>query len=195
MTLNLITGLMNSGKTEVISVLCFFDYLKGKTIYSNIKLNFPYFFINQQYALKLAKEQPDLTNTSFLFDELWAWIMDSRCSNTEKSRLMSYFFLQSSKDDGEIYISSQRISQNDKRIKENIHKLFLCERILKIEEKTYKYNSDKRILPYYLQQFLYIRAKIYLNNIAGDLEYKGFLDIPSKPFFTIYNTKEKIKSE
>lgn len=194
MTLTLIVGEMNAGKTAIATFLSFIEFLKGKTVYSNIHLNFPHNFINPDYALLLGKEQPDLTNTCFLFDELWAWLMDCRSSMSEQNKLMSYFFLQSSKDDGEIFLTSQNTGQNDNRIKNNFHRLYICERVLNINNKYYKFNSDKRFLEPEIQKLLSIRIQVFKKDMYNNIIKTGeFEPIPIKPFFTLYNTKEKIK--
>ena len=155
MTIHLLNGLMNSGKTLVMVYYGYKAYRQGYTIYTNFHVNFPHILINRDFVFYLGQEQPSLENTCFLLDELWIWL---DCRDALSNKVATYFFLQSSKDDSLIYITSQAFSQNDKRIKENYHRLSMCNRqILKNDGKYYNISEDRRFLPEHINQRLYIR--------------------------------------
>jgi hypothetical protein len=189
MTLCLINGLMNSGKTELSSFFAYLNYQLGFRVVSNYHLNFPHDEINRDYIFKLGKEQPKLNKVCFVFDELWSWL---DCYDAKADKIASYFFLQSSKDDGNIYMTSQHFRQNNRRIKDNFHKLYDCERVLKIGEKFYRIDNSKRFLDMRLQDFLYIHIIEYENGKL-DLIKKHEWNLKAKEFFTLYDTTQKIK--
>jgi len=188
---------MNSGKTLLMVKYGFFNFLRGRTIYSNFGLNFPHKLINSDFLLYIGKEQPSLDNCCFLLDELWLYLGDSRNSMSENNKLLSYFMLQSSKDMNlEIFITAQNVSQNDKRIKQNFHKLSYCSRFLRNEKgKFVKLSEDKRFLEKEKQERLYIEEKLFFNHYGG-LKMKGKpLYHKANLWFGLYDTQQKIKSE
>lgn len=194
--IHIISGLMNSGKTWLMNKYGFFNYIRGLNIYSNQKgLNFPYKFFNADFLLYIGKQQPSLPNCCFLIDELWLFVADSRNSMSESNKLLSYMALQSSKDDNlEIYLTSQSFSQNDKRLKQNFHKLSLCSRYLlnPNTNKLEKLEESKRKLAPNLQQYLYIEEKLYLNQY-GNLILKNTLYHKAINWFWLYDTSEKMR--
>ena len=194
--IHIISGLMNSGKTWLMNKYGFFNYIRGKNIYSNQKnLNFPYKFFNADFLLYIGKEQPSLNNSCFLIDELWLFVADSRNAMSEANKLLSYMALQSSKDDLEIYLTSQSFSQNDKRLKQNFHKLSLCSRYLlnPNTKKLEKLNENKRFLTQEQQENLYIQEKLYYNQY-GNLILHNTLYHKAINWFWLYDTTEKIRS-
>jgi hypothetical protein len=187
---------MNSGKTWLMNKYGFFNFIRGKNIYSNQKnLNFPYKYFNAYFLLYIGKEQPSLPNCCFLIDELWLFVADSRNAMSEANKLLSYMALQSSKDDLEIYLTSQSFSQNDKRLKQNFHKLSLCSRYLlnPTTKQLEKLNENKRFLTQQQQENLYIQEKLYYNQY-GNLILKNTLYHKAINWFWLYDTTEKIKS-
>lgn len=192
MTMHLICGQMNSGKTLMASYFAFLNHLEGRIVYSNIPLAFPHRLINRDFIFYLGEKQPSLDNSCFLLDELWIWL---DCRDSMSNKIATYFFLQSSKDDGQIYITSQSFSQNDKRIKENFHKLLFCERTIKVNDKYYKINSDKRFLPKEIQEVLYIEGQEFkkINSLQGDLMRTKKYYLKADIFFKLYNTKQKVR--
>lgn len=190
-----IIGLMNSGKTLYMTYLLFLDFLKGRTIYTNFPLCFPHYLINKDYLIDLAKKQPNTTNHSYGFDELWIWL---DCRTSQQNRIGSYFFLQSSKGDTKIYLTAQDNTQNERRIRFNQHLISICERRILINKKLRKITSEKRILPVKYQNKLYIKVKTYSQKIIGfdrELLLKDTQYIHAKTIFKLYDTNIKIKNE
>jgi hypothetical protein len=190
--LHIFNGQMNSGKTFIMAYETFLDYLDGRIIYSNIPLNFPHILINRDFVFELGEKQPILKNSSFLLDELWIWL---DCRDSKSNTIATYFFLQSSKDDINIRISAQSFSQNDKRIKENFHKLSICKRVIKIDNEFLDINSEKRFLPKDIQDKLYIQETEFKrkNNINGTLVKSAIRRIKADCFFSLYDTTLKVR--
>ena len=152
--INSVVGLMNSGKTLYMTYKLYIAYCSGKTIITNYDLNFPHYKINLDWLKSLASnDETVLDNVAMGFDELWLW-MDSRSSGANK--VGTYFFLQSSKDDTEIYMTSQHNGQLDIRLRNNMHKISQCSRVLKINGKYVEIDEENRFLPEKYRPHLYI---------------------------------------
>jgi hypothetical protein len=198
--INVIIGLMNSGKTLYMTFKLYQAYLKGKTIITNYDLYFPrmpgagrIYKINKDTLIKWGEDGEVLTNCAFGFDEFYIY-MESRTSMLNTAT--SYFFLQSSKNDAEIYLTTQHNNQIDRRIRENLHKITQTNRVIKIGNKYYSINDEQRFLPVRVMKDLYIKAQEYkrinrgfITNIEpGDTYY-----IKADKVFDLYTTKQIIK--
>lgn len=197
--INSIVGYMNSGKTLYLTLKLYLDWLAGRTIITNYNVNFPHYKINKDYLIELAKNQKTFVNCSFGFDELWIWL-DAR--RNQENTVATYFFLQSSKDDSPIYLTAQTNQQNDKRLRDNLHRISICNRILLFpnDNEIYEIDEDYRFLKPELQEFLHIRIKEYrrrFSTSSGRHELEKFNDfsISAKPIFKLFDTREKITKE
>ena len=195
MTLTLIEGQMNNGKTLVLTFHALKDYLEGRKIITNYNINIPHYEINKDYLTYLAVKQPDTTGLSFFLDELWLWL-DSR--NAMSNKILSYFFLQSSKNDTRVYLSVQRDNQLDIRVRENAHVILKCERRLLIKNKMRRINNRIRDLGKQYYPIIYIKVKDYDNNFSNMtryLEAKSIYYLKACWLFNFYNTHQKIKHQ
>ncbi len=192
MSLHLLNGLMNSGKTLIMTYYGYKAHKQGYKVYSNYGVNFPHVLINRDFIFYLGQEQPNLGNSCFLLDELWIWL---DCRDAVANKVATYFFLQSSKDDSKIYITSQAFSQNDKRIKENYHRLSICNRQILDEGKFYNINEEKRFLPEELNRKLYIRNVEYKksSSLYFALKKDFVMRLKADKIFPLFETRQKIK--
>lgn len=197
--LHSIVGLQNCGKSEYASFLSFIDFLRGRKILSNTNLCFKHKRINKDFLTWLATKQPILRNVSFLLDECWLWY-DAYQSMQE--RVGSYFFLQSSKDNSNIYMTAQNNEQNMRRIRNNLHRLSECYRVEKtktgykpilIEERDLSNYRTSENIP--LNDVLFIKIinkKRVLDRYGSlDFEYHNTVYLKAKEYFKLYNTYEK----
>lgn len=190
-----ICGLQNAGKTLYMTYLAFKDFQKGKKIISNYNLNFKHYLVNKEFVFWVARKQPNFKNCSFVFDELWLWL-DSN-SDYKENRIATYFFLQSSKNDANIFLTAQSNDQNIKRIRKNLHRYTECNRVLKFKNKYYPVRSEKRDLGELLNQRLYIKLKTYDKNVTvstreeGSFNLKDIKYLKANKYFTFFNTREK----
>lgn len=194
MTLILIKGAMNAGKTLVLTYLAIKDYLKGRKIITNYDINLPSYIINKDYLEYIALRQPDTTGLSFFFDELWLWAMDSRSSML--NRILSYFFLQSSKGDTQVYLTVQRDSQLDLRVRENAHVTLTCERKLLLHNKMHNINNRIRDIGKRWYPYIYIKVCDYDNVSSGLIRYvkpRARYYLKANWIFQFYDTHKKIR--
>lgn len=197
--IHIIVGLMNSGKTLYMTKLLYRDYLRGRKILTNYPVNFPHYLINVDWLLNLAKDEDTvIENISMGLDELWIHF-DSRSSMSEQSKLGSYFFLQSSKDDSNIYITAQDNRQNEYRIRQNLHKITMCSRVFKAKEGQFQALSDeRRFLPLAIQKRLYIKAMTFKRVLMGfnsGLSPARTEYVKASKYFPLYDTRKKIYTQ
>jgi thymidine kinase len=99
-------GDMGSGKTLSMVRLAYSLHLKGYTIYSNFKLFFPFEYFTLQDILSYAENSQNFTNTVFLIDEAHIF-MDSRRSASARNLALSYFILQTRKQNVWLFFTTQ----------------------------------------------------------------------------------------
>jgi hypothetical protein len=186
-----ICGFQNEGKTFFAMCLGYNDFRRGKTIITNMDLYYPHIKINKDTIFFLGEKQPNLNNVSFLFDELWIYL---DCRKAIENTIASYFFLQSSKDSSNIYLTAQNNEQNELRIKQNLHKYTECQRGIIHNGKFHHIESENRDLGEPLNSFLVIECKTYIRkgNINNSMWIlQNITYIKAKSFFNLYNTREK----
>lgn len=187
---------MSSGKSLIMSKYLFMDHLKGRDIIANYDLAFTHEWINKDALLTIGEEQPNFDKVSFGLDEFWLWI-DSRSSMGNK--LITYFLNQTSKDDINLYATTQDALQIDIRFRKNMHKLTVCHRMLKTEKGFIDVPppfDEMRILPNELNKVLYIKTVEFRKQNIGlfaqlvpvKIEYHK-ADI----LFNLFNTRGKVK--
>ncbi|MCJ7572352.1 MAG: hypothetical protein MUO82_10850 [Candidatus Thermoplasmatota archaeon] len=168
---NLVVGILGtkgSGKTLLLTILLYLDFLSGKKIYTNYEVNFPHEIIDINKLINLDKE---LTNSTIGITEIHT-ICDSRRSGNKQNVQFSYFVLQSRHRSVNLYYDSQFNRQFDIRIRENTDITIVTENLF-IDSDNDGINDifraviqDKRIMP---------------------VTYKELM-VYGRPFFDKYNT-------
>lgn len=111
-------GQRGSGKSLSMTIELYKKYLQGYKIYSNYHLNFPYTPITVDDLIAFAESGMYFGNSIFAIDEIHIWF-DSRCSGKKRNIIFSYFLNQSSKNDIDIYYTSQFSRQVEIRMRLN----------------------------------------------------------------------------
>ncbi len=187
---------MNSGKTLDMTLKLFLDYCSGRTILTNYWVSFPHYEINKDWLIHLSQnENTILENVSIGLDELWIWL-DAR--DSQRNTVATYFFLQSSKSDAKIYFTAQHNDQNDKRLRQNLHKISQCSRVLFINNKFVTISDELRFLTPEQQKILYIKVIEFKKINMGF--YSDVVPITTKyikadKIFKLYNTKQVIRKQ
>lgn len=196
----MIVGLMSGGKTTIMSKYLLIDHLKGRDINTNYWVNFPHTELDKKELVKIGKEQPTFDRVSFGLDEFWLYI-DSRRSATEESQFISYMLAQTSKDDINLYATSQHAGQIDIRFRNNMHKLSQCSRVLKINGKYRDvpppYDEDRK-LPDHLNDILYIKEILFKrvsHGVMVDLVPVKIIYHKAKELFKLFDTRQKVSLE
>ena len=105
-----IVGELGAGKTLSLTYLAYRNFLKGKKIYANYKLVFPY------TPIKSVRDLENMQEGFFAVDELWLWV-DSRASMTKKNRIVSRILLSSRKRGVHLAYTTQSFIQVDKKVR------------------------------------------------------------------------------
>jgi hypothetical protein len=195
----MITGILGnrgSGKTLTAVIYAYHKYLDGYTIYSNIKLNFPYIPYDIDMLLDFAESGKYFGETLFLIDEVHI-LFDSRTSGKSRNRIFSYFLNQSSKNALDIIYTTQFSRQAEIRLRLNTEVVITCNARSIVYKSA---NSNPIILPNYRPKktdfkcITYIRTRtIKFSDTGYDTEImRTYL---GNPYFKLYDTREVVKIE
>lgn len=111
--ISLIVGDMGCGKTFLLTLLGYWHYLNGETVYSNYPVNFPHVKIDSIKVLENAKDGV------VLLDEVHL-IADSRTAMRRQNRISSIILLKSRKRKLRFYMTSQRPDLIDRRVRDQV---------------------------------------------------------------------------
>ena len=125
MALCSIEGPMGSGKSGILAYLGYKDYLKGRKIYSNFHVNFPYTPFNEEIFYRMIDEDFDLNNCHILADEGYVY-MDSRTSMSRLNRAVNYYSVQTRKRNVDLSITTHMYTRLDRRIREAVTVRIAC---------------------------------------------------------------------
>lgn len=190
--INGITGLMNSGKTLLMTYRLFLEYCKGRDIITNYRVNFPHRKINKDFLIWLSKKETNLNNIAMALDELWIWL---DCRQAQKNTFATYIFNQSSKTDMQIFFTAQHNGQIDRRIRLNMHRITSCSRAILLDGKFHAIDEENRFLSEEMQENLYIKVIDFKRinvSVYTDLRPQRPYYIKAKPIFSLYDTTERI---
>lgn len=175
---------------------------KGYNIYSNLKLNFPYTPLTQELLFEYTKGQKQFNKAIFLIDEIYLF-MDSRSAGSNKVKMYTYFILQTSKRNVNLFGSLQYYGSVDKRFRENCNFQCFCERLIRIKNKVikgdlspvsknYEIKKGMRKLTKQENENLYIK-NCFLNKSSDVFDYSikpKTVYLKAKPIFNLYDTRE-----
>jgi len=121
-------GGMGSGKSLSMVRQAYSYYLQGYTVYSNMKLNFPYVELTLDLLLQYSNDDIPFYDSVLLIDEIHIF-MDSRRSGSIRNVLISYFITQTRKQKVKLMYTTQYLIQVDKRLRQNTSALTKCRQI------------------------------------------------------------------
>jgi len=169
-----IVGPLGAGKT-LFMTKCLYDEFKKNNmhVYANYKLNFPYCELNIN---DLMKKDSSLKNIAIGIDEFHIFF-DSRVSASSRNRFTSYFILQTRKRNVNFYFTTQHIGQVDKRLRQQMHRLIVCNRTGIDRDKDGKEDTFRLSI-------------IDLTTTPNRIKYINFY---GKKYFELYDTGEIIE--
>lgn len=169
-------GDMGSGKTLSMVRIAYSLYMKGYTIYSNFHLNFPFEYFTLRDILQYAENSQNFTNTVFLIDEAHIF-MDSRRSGSAKNLALSYFTLQTRKQNVWLFFTTQYYHQVEKRLRASTNAFVEC---------SFKSFTDN----YRIQQNVCLNIWNIIK--SNKITVKKFV-FNANPFFPLYDTNEVVR--
>jgi hypothetical protein len=119
-------GTIGTGKTISSVRQLYFFYKLNYTIYSNIKLNFPYIPITYEMIKNYAKDKKAFTNKSLIFIDEITLFLDSRRSGSAKNLIITYFLLQTRKKSCSVIYTAQFFHSVDKRLRDLTDDVIEC---------------------------------------------------------------------
>jgi hypothetical protein len=126
-SLKVLVGYKGAGKTAFCTSLCWDGYLKGRKIFSNYKLEFPFTPID----LKAMIDDPNWVRDGIIAIDEAQTFVDCRMAGSKKNRLFSYIMLQGRKRKIDIILTTQQIENVDIRIRRNLEHLYECKALKK----------------------------------------------------------------
>ena len=182
------TGTVGTGKTLSMVWKAYGYYKRGYKIFSNIDLNFPHVKVETLEDLENVRgtaEQPAIA----IFDELWRWL-DSRQYKKAKNDFVSRTIFYSRKRYVDVYYTTQRFHQIEKRIRD------LTDAEIKPE-----LSAKRRVMFQGRSQVLPIKCTLFYHLVEPKSNGLGY-EISKKPakierFITLpvmalYNTREEV---
>lgn len=164
-------GTRGRGKTLSCVREAYEHYLKGYSIYSNIKLNTDYFktyeMINLKDIIDWVKGDKQFKKAFFILDEVHIYL-DSRSGMSKKNVILSYFVLQTRKRDVRVGYTTQFLDQVDKRLRQPTEVLIQCQNYLRQGKSVWQKN-------------------LIMHRESGKSWYNEFY---ANDFFNYYNTDE-----
>lgn len=157
-------------------------YLRGHTVYSNYKLNFPYVPLTFGKLQKMIENREELQDAVLVLDELYIHI-DSRNSMKKRNKIMSYFILQTRKRNVRLLYTTQHLAQVEKRLRDTTD-IIVFNKNLSNQTSLVANDGSK---PTYIKQE-------YLLQWADNPKPKTKI-IYADPIFPLYDTREIIDME
>lgn len=188
-------GSRGSGKTLSMTIEAYKKYKQGYKIYSNYHLNFPYTPYTIDDLIMFAESGMYFGNTIFLVDE--AHIFFDSYSKGKRNMIFSYFLNQSSKNDIDVYLSTQFARQIFIRIRLNTEVVCECScRVVLWKHKNSKpvilENYRKKPHDYHTEVYCY--NKIIKFSDTGTDKFTKRMYKANK-YFPLYDTKQVIKQQ
>ena len=179
--ISLVIGRQGSGKTLFLVKKAYEYYKEGKTIYSNIKLNFPFKPINYNDIINCR-----LKNAVVIIDEIHL-LLSARNSMSRQNRLICDGFISMVRKMGlNVLGSTQTERKVDVRFREEKDFLYACNKYAYInnkwEEVLHNQNLNKTIP---IMICLDVREEFSMNWIT--MSFLG------NNYFNLYNTEEVVK--
>lgn len=161
-------GNKGNGKTLVMTLLLYIEYLKGKKIYTNYKVFFPHEILDVQ---KMVELDVSLQDAVIGIDEMQT-VCDSRKHSRKQNILMSHFLIQTRHRSINLYYTTTYLGQVDKRIRENTDIVIISEN-LEVDSDKDGYDDMFRII---VRDERHLKMKVKTKIIYG------------KPVFDLYST-------
>ena len=179
--ISLVVGRQGSGKTLFLVKKAHDFYLEGKTIYSNIKLNFPFKPINYNDIVNCT-----LRDAVVIIDEIHLLLSARNCLSRRSRLIVDGFVSMVRKMGLEVLASTQTERKVDVRFREEKDFLYACNKYAYInnswQEVLHSQNLHKSIP---IMVHLDIREEFSMNWIA--MAFIG------NPYFDLFDTTEVVK--
>lgn len=179
--IHIILGMQGHGKTLMAVKMAYESYLSGKTIYSNVKLNFPFKHIDYNDIINCVYK-----NAVVLLDEIHLLLPARQSLRKINREICDNFLSMVRKKNLEIIATTQTMRKPDIRLREEADYIYYVEKFAYIKDKWTKvlHNQD-------LNKSIPIMIKIIANNIISEKQIE--LNFIGNHYFNLYDSKQIIK--
>lgn len=181
MTIHLVTGMQGSGKTLFLVKRAYEYYQLGKTIYSNVFLNFPFKQLDYNDIVDYK-----LKNAVVILDEVHQ-LLPSRKSLSKVNQIICDGFLSMVRKKGLIIFGSTQTQRKvDVRFREEADYIYLTEKWAFINRSWKKVIESEDLdskIPVMISFMIY-------QTFTGDIITRWF---QGNPFYHLYDTKQIVE--
>ena len=180
MVVAILTGLKGDGKTTLSTLFAYNAYKRGRPVYSNYGLKFPYTGL---YLNKVKHEIDRLQDAMLVVDEAYLYV-DSRNPMSKGNKAISYLVLQTRKKGVDLILNLLQKGLGDLRIRENSDYIYDCEAMKVLNGRLVRCSIED-IENQRVSYISVYRADVRMRRL------NRFLFDP-KPYFGMFNTREFI---
>jgi len=181
--LHLIIGNQGSGKTLLAVKMAYDAYLKGRIIYSNVALKFPYKQLDYNDIIECK-----LINAFVLIDEIHIFLSNRRSMSKVNIEVTDNFINQIRKQNLELVGTTQRLRKVDIKLREEIDYLYNCERYARIKNTWIKIEHNQN-----LDKKIPIMIMYSIKHLENDVEQVDYDFFVGNKLFDKYDTFQIIK--
>jgi hypothetical protein len=179
--IHLVLGRQGSGKTLFLVRQAYLAYKKGKKIYSNIKLNFPFNELDYQDIIDCKYH-----DAIILLDEVAQLLPARRSMKKSSVSIVDGFLSMARKLNVEIWGTTQTPRKVDVRFREEADYIYFCD---KFAFKNYQWMKVLHNQNLAVNIPLMVSLQV-IETISGEQIKYSFL---ANPYFSMYDTKQIIK--
>ena len=181
--LHLVVGRQGSGKTLFLVKIAYDDYKKGKTIYSNVHLKFPYKKLNYNDIINCK-----LQNATVIIDEIHILLPSRNSMQVRSRKICDGFISMIRKKNLEVYGTTQFERKVDIRIRDEKDFYYICSKWSFLNNKwgeiLHNQNMSKKI-----------PTMIKLNIIEMFSYAELETSFIANPYYNMYDTNQVIQIE
>jgi len=177
-----ILGRQGSGKTIFLVALAYEEYLKGRTIYSNIHLKFPYEPIDIEQI-----KNCELENGVVIWDEMHNVLSSRRFMKKLSIIICDGFMSMVRKKDLDVFGTTQLLRKLDVRIRDERDYTFECFKFVFVNNEWINWIRPDREIPK--------GSPVMIQVDRYDMQTleKNTIYFNANDFYNLYDTKEIVK--
>lgn len=179
--IHLVTGMQGSGKTLFLVSKAYEGYRKGKKIYSNVDLNFPYQEMDYNDIVNCTYE-----NAVVIIDEVHQLLPSRRSMSSINVNIVDGFLSMVRKRGLEVWGSTQTQRKVDIRFREESDYIYLCEKWAHLNGRWSQVTESSDMSPDTQIMISVLVCQVFSGQIMK-------FSFAGNPLFKLYSTKQVIK--
>jgi hypothetical protein len=179
--LHLILGMQGSGKTLLLVKYAYEAYRKGKIVYSNVDLKFPYRPLDYKDIIDC-----NLENGIVCIDEIGILLNARKSMSARNINITEGFLSMIRKKNLDVYATTQTPRKVDIRFREESDYIYVCEKYAKINGQFVKITHNQN-----LSSIIPILIKVNITQSFTGLSVNTCFH--ANKYFKLYDTNQIIK--